>query len=43
VQDKFAPAGYIPIALGPDEVAVKVRADREKWTRLVQEVGVKPE
>jgi tripartite-type tricarboxylate transporter receptor subunit TctC len=43
VQDKFAPAGYIPVALGPDEVAAKVRADREKWSRLVAEVGVKPE
>jgi tripartite-type tricarboxylate transporter receptor subunit TctC len=43
VQDKFAPAGYIPVALGPDEVTAKVRADREKWTRLVQEAGVRPE
>jgi tripartite-type tricarboxylate transporter receptor subunit TctC len=43
VQDKFAPAGYIPVALGPEEVAEKVRADREKWARLVQEAGVRAE
>jgi tripartite-type tricarboxylate transporter receptor subunit TctC len=43
VQDKFAPAGYIPVAIGPEETAEKVRVDREKWTRLVQEAGVKPD
>ena len=43
VRAKFEPAGYLTTALSPDEVAAKVRADREKWTRLVNEAGVKPE
>jgi len=43
VRAKFEPAGYIPTAIGPDETAAKVRADREKWTRLVQDAGVRPE
>ena len=43
VRDKFEPAGYVMAAIGPDEAAAKVRADREKWSQLVREAGVKPE
>ncbi len=43
VKDRFEPAGYLMVAIGPDEAAAKVRADREKWTQLVREAGVKPE
>lgn len=43
VQDKFAPAGYIPIAISPEDTAARVRADREKWTRVAREAGIKPE
>jgi tripartite-type tricarboxylate transporter receptor subunit TctC len=43
VVDKFEPAGYRMAAIGPDETAAKVRADREKWSRLVREAGVRPE
>jgi len=43
VRDKFEPAGYVMAAIGPDEAAAKVAADREKWTQLVREAGVKPE
>jgi tripartite-type tricarboxylate transporter receptor subunit TctC len=43
VKDKFEPAGYLMAAIGPDEAAAKVRADRDKWSRLVREAGVKPE
>ena len=43
VKDKFEPAGYLMAAIGPDEAAAKVRADRAKWTQLVREAGVRPE
>ncbi len=43
VRDKFEPAGYLMAAIGPDEAAAKVRADRAKWTQLVKEAGVRPE
>jgi len=43
VRDKFEPAGYLMAAIGPDEAAAKVRADREKWSRLVKEAGVLPQ
>ncbi len=43
VQDKFAPAGYIPTAISPEDTAARVKADREKWTRVAREAGIKPE
>ena len=43
VQDKFAPAGYIPTAISPEDTAALVKSDREKWTRVAREAGIKPE
>jgi tripartite-type tricarboxylate transporter receptor subunit TctC len=43
VQDRFAPAGYIPTAISPEDTAARVKADREKWTRVAREAGIKPE
>ena len=43
VQDKFAPAGYVPTAISPEDTAARVKADREKWTRVAREAGIKPE
>jgi tripartite-type tricarboxylate transporter receptor subunit TctC len=43
VQDKFAPAGYIPTAISPEDTAARIKADREKWTRVAREAGIKPE
>ena len=43
VQDKFAPAGYVPTAISPEDTAARIRADREKWTRVAREAGIRPE
>jgi len=43
IRNKFDPAGYITTAIGPDATAEKIRLDRARWTRLVQDAGVKPE
>jgi tripartite-type tricarboxylate transporter receptor subunit TctC len=43
VQDKFAPAGYIPTAISPEDTAAIMKADREKWTRVARDAGIKPE
>ncbi len=43
VQDKFAPAGYIPTAISPEDTAARIRSDREKWTRVAREAGIRPE
>lgn len=43
VQEKFAPAGYIPTAISPEDTAARVRADREKWGRVAREAGIRPE
>lgn len=43
VQERFAPAGYIPTAISPEDTAARVRADREKWARVAREAGIRPE
>ncbi len=43
VQEKFAPAGYIPTAISPEDTALRVKADREKWARVAREAGIRPE
>jgi len=43
VREKFTTSAYIPVSMPPEETAAKVQADREKWTRLAREAGVRPE
>lgn len=43
VKDKFAPQGYDPVAIGPQDAIAKIRADREKWGKLMKSAGIEPQ
>jgi len=43
VQAKLSTVGFIPSALGPDQMPTFIRAEIDKWARLVKQAGIQPE
>ena len=43
VQERFASLGTIPVGSTPEEFAAFLRAEIEKWSRVVKASGARPE
>ncbi len=43
LREKLVTQGTEPVATRPDEFAAQIRAELEKWGRLVRQLGLKPE
>jgi tripartite-type tricarboxylate transporter receptor subunit TctC len=43
LQAKLGTVGFTPAPLGPDQMTPFIKAEVEKWTRLVKQAGIAPE
>lgn len=43
IQERFASQGLFPIGGAPDKLAARMKSDREKWGKVIREIGLRAE
>jgi tripartite-type tricarboxylate transporter receptor subunit TctC len=43
VQERLAALGFSPVGSGPEELGAQIKSDIDRWSKVVQELGIKVE
>jgi tripartite-type tricarboxylate transporter receptor subunit TctC len=43
VRERLAASGFEPVGESPDKFAALIKSDMTKWSKLIQDAGIKPE